>query len=302
MKTFCITSLGCKVNQYESRQIAKTLICAGLSEVADAKSADLAIVHTCCVTHAASSKSRQALRQRLAVGKWCTVVATGCLPDAGEQEINGLDDKVVFISKKADLEASLLNIINSSKKTAQKQQTGESANYPISKTANAYKIKNKNVCSCVKHKKIENNTRLQDNTDTYSRQSRAFLKIQDGCDGFCTYCIIPTIRTNVHSRDEDEVIEEARQLVAQGNKEIVLTGIFLGSYGQSTVKRRHWDKTKENRFISLIDKMATIDGLKRLRLSSLEPGDITGELLNLFKKHEIIAPCIYPCNRALQGC
>ncbi|MFI4913238.1 MAG: tRNA (N(6)-L-threonylcarbamoyladenosine(37)-C(2))-methylthiotransferase MtaB [Sedimentisphaeraceae bacterium JB056] len=293
MKTFCITSLGCKVNQYESHQIAKMLTGFGLVQVAAASDADLAIVHTCCVTHTASSKSRQMLRKQLGAGSDCKVVATGCLPDAGKKEINGLDNEVLFISKSDDLRAALIEIINTSKTNSQNEPQTGFDHSPISKTGNASKIKDKNGLSCTKSKKNSNTAILQDNTDTFYSQSRAFLKIQDGCDGFCSYCIIPKIRTKISSRSSEDIINEARQIIADGHKEIVLTGIFLGAYGQSTVKRRHWDSEKQNSFIALVDRIAQLEGLKRLRLSSLEPGDVTDELLELFKKHDNLAPHLH---------
>jgi threonylcarbamoyladenosine tRNA methylthiotransferase MtaB len=289
MKTFRITSLGCKVNQYESRRLAELLAAEGLKEVASASDADLAIVQTCCVTHTASSKSRQLLRKQLNAGNGCTVVATGCLPDADRREINNLDSQVIFLSKSCDIKAVLLKIIKTSQNRG-KYRENETANLsPISKTANASKIKDKNGLSYVKSKKSANIPILKDIPDTINTQSRAFLKIQDGCDGFCSYCIIPKIRTDIQSRDEQEIISEARHLIDRGHKEIVLTGIFLGAYGRHTVKRRHWDPASKNRLTELIDKLARLEGLKRLRLSSLEPGDITDELLELFTVHDNLA-------------
>lgn len=278
MKTFCITSLGCKVNQYESHKIAQFLIEQGFKQVLEPSSADLAIVHTCCVTHSASSKSRQMIRRALKLSSHCKVVATGCLPDADKQEIGDLDSLAAFVSKKDDLKQALLNIISHS---------------TISRTANAYKIKDKNDFSEIKPNKISNLQQQPDNIQPLEQNSRAFLKIQDGCDGFCSYCIIPKIRTKISSRDQIEILEEAKQIVDEGHKEIVLTGIFLGAYGQDTVKRKNWDNQKQNGFIELVAQIADIKGLKRLRLSSLEPGDVTDELLELFNKHHNIAPHLH---------
>jgi len=293
MNTFCITSLGCKVNQYESRQIAQLLIEQGLKQVDAAHLADLAIVHTCCVTHVASSKSRQVLRKYLGDGSNCKVVATGCLPQAGEQETNGLGSEVIFISKKDNLREALLNIIHTSKTAGDNCEQNTIAHSPISKTGNGDKIKDKNELSCTKSKKISNIDPFVDILDTFHDQTRAFLKIQDGCDGFCSYCIIPKIRTQISSPEEDAILNEARGMIATGHTEIVLTGIFLGAYGQDTVKRNRWDAHKQGLFAALVDKLATLDGLKRLRLSSLEPGDITEELLALFTKHENLVPHLH---------
>ncbi len=293
MKTFCINSLGCKVNQYESRQIAKFLRSQGLAEVKSAENADIAIVHTCCITHTASAKSRQMLRKQLKASPHTTVVATGCLPDAETEEINDLQSKIVLISKKDDLKGLLLKLITISKTEGENQQNADNSHNPISKTINAYKIKDKNAISGNKVKKNSNTGILEDNIDSFCGQSRAFLKIQDGCDGFCSYCIIPKIRRNIYSRDEDDILQEAKEMIDFGHREIVLTGIFLGAYGQTTVKRKRWDSCGQNRFTRLVDKIASLEGLKRLRLSSLEPGDVTDGLLELFKKHSSLAPHLH---------
>ncbi len=293
MNTFCITSLGCKVNQYESRQIAQMLVKQGLRQVDTALKADLAIVHTCCVTHIASSKSRQLLRKNLGSGSNCKVVATGCLPQAGELETDGLGSEVIFISKKDNLSEALLKIIQTPKTITGNCEQKTIAHNPISKTGNGDKIKNKNELSCTKSKKIANTCKIVDILDTFHDQTRAFLKIQDGCDGFCSYCIIPKIRTQIFSPDEETVLNEARAFIAAGHTEIVLTGIFLGAYGQDTVKRSRWKADKQGLFTNLVDKLAALDGLKRLRLSSLEPGDITEDLLGLFSKHENLVPHLH---------
>ncbi len=293
MNTFCITSLGCKVNQYESRQIAQLLVEQGLKQVGTAPQADLAIVHTCCVTHIASSKSRQLLRKYLGAGSNCKVVATGCLPEAGRHELNGLDSEVTLISKKDNLTEALLKIINTSKSVGDNCEQNALAHSSISKTGNGDKIKYKNELSYTKSKKIFNSGELVDNLDTFHGQSRAFLKIQDGCDGFCSYCIIPKIRTQIVSVQREQVLSEAQALIAAGHTEIVLTGIFLGAYGQDTVKRNRWEAHKQGAFTDLVDNLASLDELKRLRLSSLEPGDLTDELLELFTKHENLVPHLH---------
>jgi threonylcarbamoyladenosine tRNA methylthiotransferase MtaB len=124
----------------------------------------------------------------------------------------------------------------------------------------------------------------------FKGQTRAFLKIQDGCDGYCSYCIIPKTRPDVHSKAVADVIEEAQMLVESGHKEIVLTGIFLGAYGQQSVRRKKWASGEVDKLADLLDKMAEIEGLARIRLSSLEPGDVTERLLEVFGKHSNIMP------------
>ncbi|MBN1818195.1 MAG: MiaB/RimO family radical SAM methylthiotransferase, partial [Sedimentisphaerales bacterium] len=127
----------------------------------------------------------------------------------------------------------------------------------------------------------------------FEGQTRAFLKVQDGCDGLCSYCIIPRIRTKVCNKNVKTVLSEARALVENGHKEIVLTGIFLGAYGRNTVRRKHWNSDQKNLFPDMVDSVARIPGLARLRLSSLEPGDVTDRLLDVFCAHDNIMPHLH---------
>jgi len=126
--------------------------------------------------------------------------------------------------------------------------------------------------------------------DHQDRQ-RAFLKIQDGCDAHCTYCIIPQLRPNLSSKPVDETIEEAKRLVAAGHHEIILTGIFLGAYGQPTALRRRQPQDTAIPLARLIDALCTnVPNLRRLRLSSLEPGDVTPHLIDVMKSHQQVVP------------
>jgi len=123
----------------------------------------------------------------------------------------------------------------------------------------------------------------------FSGRTRAFLKIQDGCDASCTYCIIPKLRTQLRSKPIVEAVSEARELVAAGHKEIVLTGIFLGAYGRETAIRKRFGDVASP-LAALVDALAGVDGLRRLRLSSLEPGDVNDELLSAIARHSNCVP------------
>jgi threonylcarbamoyladenosine tRNA methylthiotransferase MtaB len=120
---------------------------------------------------------------------------------------------------------------------------------------------------------------------------RAFLKVQDGCDAHCTYCIIPKLRPRLWSKSVDDAVDEATRLVASGHVELVLTGIFLGAYGQPTALRRRQDHASRAPIAELIDGLCTrVRGLRRLRLSSLEPGDLTPHLIAVLKSHAQVVP------------
>jgi threonylcarbamoyladenosine tRNA methylthiotransferase MtaB len=125
----------------------------------------------------------------------------------------------------------------------------------------------------------------------HTGHQRGFIKIQDGCDAHCTYCIIPQLRPILWSKPIDDAVEEARRMVEAGHREIVLTGIFLGAYGQPTAIRRRQPSGTAGHFAALIEALCTrVPGLRRLRLSSLEPGDLTAELIEVLRSHEQIVP------------
>jgi len=128
---------------------------------------------------------------------------------------------------------------------------------------------------------------------SFEGQTRAFLKIQDGCDGYCTYCIVPKTRPFVRSKPAEEVLNEAQALVKSGHREIVVTGIFLGAYGRQSVRRKNWLDQQNNHLADLLDKMAEIPNLARIRLSSLEPADLTPRLLDTLCRHPNIMPHLH---------
>jgi len=279
MKTFSINTLGCKVNQYESQQIREFLEHVGLGQVEMTNGPDLAIINTCCVTHTASSKSRQNIRRARKLNPASAVAVCGCLPKVQIGELNHLGKNVHIIRHNDDLATTLFQIATDN--AAPQSQNLQPRRNTTIKAKNGSKIKLKNASVAffgLGH--ISN----------FKGQTRAFLKIQDGCDGHCSYCIIPKTRPDVRSKAVADVIKEAQVLVASGHKEIVLTGIFLGAYGQESVRRKKWASGQVDKLVELLDKMAEIEGLARIRLSSLEPGDVTERLLEVFGRHSNIMP------------
>jgi threonylcarbamoyladenosine tRNA methylthiotransferase MtaB len=270
-RTFAITTLGCKVNQYESQQIRQLLENSGLTAAALHDKPDIVVVNTCCVTHIASAKSRLYISKARKLSPNAAIVVRGCLPTAQTGELNKIEDNIHLIGHNTDLGAELLRII-----TGQKIDT-------VSKTAIDPKIKHKN--NLPKELSI---------LDNFTGQTRAFLKIQDGCDGYCAYCIVPKLRTALYSKPPDLVLQEAKNLVGAGHREIVLSGIFLGAYGRDTVRRIHWPPVSPSPLAELLEKLSGIEGLARIRLSSLEPADLTDDLLDVFCRHtEKIVPHLH---------
>ncbi len=285
MKTFSINTLGCKVNQYESQQIRELLEQLGLHKVEPAKKPDLAVINTCCVTHTASAKSRQYIRKAQKLSLDAVVVVCGCLPTVQIGELHNAGNNVHLINNRDNL-AAMLSQIAGNKAAALGSQSPQSCSHinTIIKAENNSKIKYKNESK--NYRKLPPITSFKDHT-------RAFLKIQDGCDGYCSYCIVPKTRPFVHSKPDNAVLQEAQALVEAGHKEIVVTGVFLGAYGRESVRRKNWPNQRNDSLADLLDKMAEIPHLARIRLSSLEPADVTPRLLDTFCKHRKIMPHLH---------
>ncbi len=289
MKTFAVQTLGCKVNQYESQQIRQTLEQFGLTAAEPAQRPDIVVINTCCVTHIASSKSRQSIRKVQKAHPGSAVIVTGCLPIGPDNEAGCLDNTIIVKDK------NTLPLIL--ERLSQKQHFPlNNANHSKPTNLSQIKDKNPNLTHTSTQKHPKEYLTSADSLPILTRfagQSRAFLKVQDGCDANCTYCIIPKIRTNVCNKPVKTVLKEAKNLIRAGHKEIILTGIFLGAYGQKTARRKKWDPAKLDSLAGLIDKIADLEGLKRLRLSSLEPLDVTNRLLEVMTAHDNIAPHLH---------
>jgi len=284
MRTFSINTLGCKVNQYESQQIRELLERLGLEQAETPENKpELVVVNTCCVTHTASAKSRQYIRKAQKLNPKAVIIVCGCLPTIQIGELNCPDKNIRLIRHREQLAAELKQLINGKDTNLQPQNPHNCRNNTI-RTKNESKIKCKNNPA--------NQLALTQLT-LFKGQTRAFLKVQDGCDGYCSYCIIPKTRPIVHSRPAEAVLEEAQRLVESGHKEIVVTGVFLGAYGLGSARRKNWPSRQNDNLANLLDKLAEIPGLARLRLSSLEPGDITGQLLDVFCRHSNIMPHLH---------
>ena len=283
MKTFTINSLGCKVNQYESQQIRELLEKYGLRKVGPFQKSDLVVINSCCVTHTASAKSRQCIHKFRKQSPNAVIIVSGCLPTVQIGELSATADDVHLIRNRGDLVDTLSCIIDNKAATLTSQRTQSCPDTTI-KAKNSYKIKYKN--------NLNNDLNLPPLT-SFEGQTRAFLKIQDGCDGYCTYCIVPKTRPFVRSKPFDEVLHEAQALVKSGHREIVVTGIFIGAYGLQSVRRKNWPNQQNEHLADLLDKMAEIPNLERIRLSSLEPADLTPRLLDTFCQHPNIMPHLH---------
>lgn len=244
MKKAALHNLGCKVNAYETEAMQEMLEKAGYEIVPFKEGADIYIINTCTVTNIADRKSRQMLHRARKMNPGAIVVAAGCYvqAQAEKQEVDPCIDIVLGNNRKKDLIAVL----------------------------EEYE-KNKEADTCLEEVEDISRTREYE-TLSLTRpgdHTRAYIKVQDGCNQFCTYCIIPYARGRVRSRTVEDVIREVRSLAGNGYREVVLTGIHLSSYGIDFDGERH--------LLELIRAVHEVEGISRIRLGSLEPGIITEE-------------------------
>ena len=238
MKKVALHNLGCKVNAYETEAMQELLEQHGYEIVPFKEGADVYIINTCTVTNMADRKSRQMLHRARKMNPGAIVVACGCYVQAKRDEIDECIDIVVGNNRKKDI-IEILREHEAMQEGVQKElvdinHINEYEELHLSRTA---------------------------------EHTRAYIKVQDGCNQFCSYCIIPYARGRVRSRSHDSVIREVEELARNGYKEVVLTGIHLSSYGVDT----------GDDLLSLILSIHEIEGIRRIRLGSLEPRIITEE-------------------------
>ncbi len=327
LHSFAILTLGCKVNQYESQQIRQLLETFGLIQVDAAQAPQLVVVNTCCVTHTASAKSRHLLHQAQKHGP-AAVVLCGCLPTVETDELKAIGENVHVVKNRCDLTATLRRLVHTesglpnpkygvwgpsttpdSAPPQSEKGSGpfcrhgpEGAShkrgltpfppFPIAEHPTDTLIRPENDAKVKSERDLGRPEELPPLT-SFQDQTRAFLKVQDGCDAFCSYCIIPTARPQVRFKKPDEILSEAAALVAAGHKEIVLTGVHIGSYGQTTARRHRWPTAENPHLPALLDRVAKIPGLARIRLSSLDPADVTPALLDVFCAHPNLMPHLH---------
>lgn len=258
MRKAALHNLGCKVNSYETEAMQQLLENAGYEIVPFTEEADVYIINTCSVTNIADKKSRQMLHRAKNMNPDSVVVAAGCYVQAAGEELKKdvAVDLIIGNNKKTEL-VSILDDYFSDREEALEETVID--------------IRGTREYESLSIDKIADHT-------------RAFIKIQDGCNQFCSYCIIPYTRGQVRSRKPEEVVEEIKRLIATGFKEVVLTGIHLSSYGK--------DFPAEERItlLDLIIKIHEVEGLKRIRLGSLEPRIVTEEFAKELSKLSKICP------------
>lgn len=251
MKKVAFLTLGCKTNQYETNGMIQKFKDSGYEIVEFDDIADIYIINTCTVTNMSDRKSRQVLRQAKKKNQNALVVACGCYVQVAKDEIEKFPeiDLCIGTNEKAD----------------------------IVKYVEDYEI-NRN---CIDLENILYDAKFDEfGSVTYTEKTRAVIKVQDGCDRFCSYCIIPFARGKVRSRNPENIVSEIKEIAKNGIKEVVITGIHIASYGK--------DFEKNYRLIDLLEDINKIDGIERIRLGSIEPLLISDEFVERLTKLEKI--------------
>lgn len=248
-RTYWVDVLGCKVNQYDAQQIDRLLGRYGLDRAVSVKDADVIVVHTCGVTAAAAQKSRQTVRRMQRENPLARIIVTGCaatneLTQVRQPPLARVPAGVDWLPRLA----SQLDELDTP--TGRPGGTIETDAFPIS---------------------------------GFGDQTRAFLKVQDGCNIGCSYCIIPRLRKAPRDKAIDAAVQEAATLTEAGYREIVVTGISVGLYGRET----------GSSLAALLRKLTEIAGIERIRLSSLHPGELTDELLDVWSSSPSIMPHLH---------
>jgi threonylcarbamoyladenosine tRNA methylthiotransferase MtaB len=253
MPKFSITTLGCKVNQAESEALAHELLSSDWSATTGCDQAEVCIVNTCAVTQKAAMQSRQAVRKAIRANPKARVIVTGCYAQTAPREIDEIDgvDYVVGHDKKLSIGRMIRTDGDKASETRDSAFSGMRPKRGFQRMPTA----------------------------TSAPRTRPFLKIQDGCDAFCTYCIVPYARGASRSMPLDDVLQSVEQLAAAGFHEVVLTGIHLGAYGH--------DLAPATRLAELMERIDDKKSITRVRISSIEPFELTGEVIQRVAKSDI---------------
>ena len=263
---FTIKTLGCKVNAYESSVMHDLLINEGYEEVKDGEQANIAIVNTCTVTNTSDSKSLKIIRHTIKENPGCILIVTGCFSQINPERLKDMEGVSIVL--------------------------GNHDKSKIVQYINEYMAKENQITNIYKIEDVPFENMCLNNFD----QTRAFVKIEDGCENFCSYCIIPYSRGKVRSKKPEDVISEVTNLTQIGHKEIVLAGIHTGHYGADL---------EDYDFSDLLISLCKIKGLERLRISSIEITELNDKFLKVLENNKTIVdhlhvPIQSGCNKTLK--
>ena len=245
-------TLGCKVNTYETESLAELFLNEGYKKVSHKEYADVYVINTCSVTNSGDSKSRKVIRQLIKRNPEAVIAVMGCYSQLSADEVFSIDgvDIVIGTIHREQLIGLVKGVLNDRQRINNVQDVSRYREFDEVKVTN------------------------------FAESTRAFLKIQDGCNNFCSYCIIPFARGPVRSRNSKSVIDEAKELVSNGYQEIVLTGIHTGGYGSDL---------EDYSLFDLLSELSLITDLNRIRISSIEINELTDDILQLIASNQKFA-------------
>lgn len=258
-KTVSFYTLGCKVNQYETNAMEQQFIKNNYEIVENTQKADIYVINTCTVTNMAERKSRQMLRRVKEINPSAVLVVCGCYAQVAKNELEQISeiDIILGINEKNEIVQIVENYMEKMAEQDKRSQEAE-------------------IDDVSKQKEF-----LDFGDVTYTEKNRAVVKVQDGCNMFCSYCIIPYARGRIRSRKIESVVSEIKKIAKEKIKEVVITGIHVASYGKDFDNE---NTSKKIRLIDLLEAINKIDGIDRIRLSSLEPTIVDEEFVTRLSK------------------
>ena len=269
-KTVAFCTLGCKVNQYETDAMRGSFEAEGYEVKEFSQEASVYVINTCTVTNMADRKSRQMMHRAKKKNPDGIIVAVGCYVQAAKEQLE--EDTLIDLVIGNNMKSQVVQIVE---QYIQDNRHTEDRDAYVADIAHSHEYETMHI-------------------ETVSEHTRAYIKIQDGCNQFCSYCIIPYARGRVRSRKMEDILQEVRNLTANGYKEIVLTGIHISSYGldfeHTADEQEDYGPFKNSALIDLIEALSGIEGLKRIRLGSLEPRIITENFVKRLCKVPQICP------------
>ncbi|MBD8964972.1 MAG: tRNA (N(6)-L-threonylcarbamoyladenosine(37)-C(2))-methylthiotransferase MtaB [Coprococcus catus] len=269
-KTVAFCTLGCKVNQYETDAMRGSFEAEGYEVKEFSQEASVYVINTCTVTNMADRKSRQMMHRAKKKNPDGIIVAVGCYVQAAKEQLE--EDTLIDLVIGNNMKSQVVQIVE---QYIQDNRHTEDRDAYVADIAHSHEYETMHI-------------------ETVSEHTRAYIKIQDGCNQFCSYCIIPYARGRVRSRKMEDILQEVRNLTANGYKEIVLTGIHISSYGldfeHTADEQEDYGPFKNSALIDLIEALSGIEGLERIRLGSLEPRIITENFVRRLCKAPQICP------------
>lgn len=269
-KTVAFCTLGCKVNQYETDAMRGSFEAEGYEVKEFSQEASVYVINTCTVTNMADRKSRQMMHRAKKKNPDGIIVAVGCYVQAAKEQLE--EDTLIDLVIGNNMKSQVVQIVE---QYIQDNRHTEDRDAYVADIAHSHEYETMHI-------------------ETVSEHTRAYIKIQDGCNQFCSYCIIPYARGRVRSRKMEDILQEVRNLTANGYKEIVLTGIHISSYGldfeHTADEQEDYGTFKNSALIDLIEALSGIEGLERIRLGSLEPRIITENFIRRLCKVPQICP------------